>query len=418
MFCLSCGKKISKISRFCKYCGSSQITKKKISKKEYEIVWTCDYCKTEFPSKKLSDEHEIICANNPKNNKFPFNTNPKKGWTIFWLTTITVFILTCFISAKFVEKGVILLNRDVLLVMFFGNICLGVIAFFCIAFSKSKPNNNKLNGLIKYSLIICLVYLIINPSIFIIEGCRAFQDEGYKNKYYTDQKIIPTPLTTPTPISTLTPTIKPKSKTVQSTNTSTTQSGQIECIGPDGKQFKTTMADCKALNEKWGKPVDYMTNCNYSNECVGGGGIKYVKKSECDKPCTRTSSGSNNNQTNNTRQSPGNNFYCWSNAYGYAYYTSSGDQCNLDNLKSGNYKLCMDIQNGKNDSCKSSCKNELEKNNSACAWAYTGSNAGIEQSSTKYGECLNGSGGSSELYGTCLGNCTDQYGQDIKQCSY
>ncbi len=377
MFCLSCGKKISKISKFCKYCGSSQIIKKKISKKEFETVWTCDYCKTEFPSKKFSDEHEIICANNPKNKKFPFNTNPKKGWIIFWITTITVFVLTCFISAKFVEKGVTLLNRDILSAMFLGNICLGVIAFFGIAFSRSKPKKNKVNGLIKYSLIICLAYLIINPSILALEGYRASQNEEYKNKYYKSQTPIPTPIPQDSTDKLLkdlndyrteqkmnvltldqemcqvaerlskmenlegalkktdyidlcpkcngvgyayvenTPLVNVFSKfkegpetnkvidnknykyacfainnqrvqlfignkdsSLSKTNTVVNNnSGNIECIGPDGKNFWTSLDECKKLNEKWGKPLDYMVNCNIHQDC--GGGSRRLKLSEC-----------------------------------------------------------------------------------------------------------------------------------------
>jgi len=119
----------------------------------------------------------------------------------------------------------------------------------------------------------------------------------------------------------------------------------------------------------------------------------------------------------NTTKTQGNNVYCWNNAYGYGYYTSSGDQCNLDNAKLGTYKICMDSQKMKSDSCNSTCKNTLNHDNDICAWAYTGSNAGIEQNNDKYGECLNGPGGSGENYSTCLGKCTEQYTQDIKQCA-
>jgi hypothetical protein len=57
-------------------------------------------------------------------------------------------------------------------------------------------------------------------------------------------------------------------------------SSLIDCIGPDGKEFKTSESECKKLNESWGKSLDYMVNCNVSETC--GGGTRRVKKSECD----------------------------------------------------------------------------------------------------------------------------------------
>lgn len=116
----------------------------------------------------------------------------------------------------------------------------------------------------------------------------------------------------------------------------------------------------------------------------------------------------------NTVKTQGNNTYCWSNAYNYGYYTSSGDQCNLDNLKSSSNKLCNDTQKMKADTCNSACKNTADHDGGICAWAYTGQNAGIEQSTGKYSECLNIS---TDNYGKCLANCTNQYSQDLKQCN-
>lgn len=83
---------------------------------------------------------------------------------------------------------------------------------------------------------------------------------------------------TPIPTIEIIPTITPKPKVQNKTNTGDTES-QIDCIGPDGKQFRTTMAGCNALNEKWGKTVDYMVDCNMSERC--GGGTIRIKNSEC-----------------------------------------------------------------------------------------------------------------------------------------
>lgn len=504
MFCLSCGKKISKISKFCKYCGSSQIIKKKISKKEFETVWTCDYCKTEFPSKKFSDEHEIICANNPKNKKFPFNTNPKKGWIIFWITTITVFVLTCFISAKFVEKGVTLLNRDILSAMFLGNICLGVIAFFGIAFSRSKPNKNKVNGLIKYSLIICLAYLIINLSILTLEGYRASQNEEYKNKYYKSQTPIPTPIPQDSTdkllkdlndyrieqkMNVLTldqemcqvaerlskmeklegalkksdysdlcpkcngvgyayvenaPLVNVFSKFKEGSETNkvidnknykyacfainnqrvqlfignkdsslsktnavvNNNSGNIECIGPDGKHFNTTMDECKKLAEKWGKTVDYMVNCNYPPEC--GGGTKRESNSECEKPCTRINNTNNNQQVIYVPQNTTNNSSNKTAVFlTYLQYTIYCPPQNVEAVKSidatmkskstewaRNYNDCYDRFRN-NDPCWSSCK--------------TAHSTGWNQCSSTYGY-------SGSDYDACTKKVSDEYSSCISKC--
>lgn len=118
----------------------------------------------------------------------------------------------------------------------------------------------------------------------------------------------------------------------------------------------------------------------------------------------------------NTVKTQGNNVYCWDNANGYGYYTSSGDQCNINNLKSSAYKTCMDTQGMISNTCSSACNNTLDHDNGVCAWAYTGSNPGIEQSTDKYGECLNGQDGTGENYAACLKKCTEQHAEIIKQC--
>jgi len=234
MFCSSCGKKIAVGSIFCKYCGEKQ----KKDKTKYGTIWTCDFCKNEFKTKDDSDKHELKCFQNPKNKKFPFNRSPKKAWILFWLTTILVFVATCFIFAKFEDLQITLLNRELLVIILIANICIGIFAFFGIAFSRFVPKNNQISKFTKYISIICLIYLIINSSIFAIEGYRAKQDEGYKNKYYTNKITVPVQTSTPTIIPI--PTIKPKAKAAVSASTGS----QIECIGPDGKHFNTTMDEC------------------------------------------------------------------------------------------------------------------------------------------------------------------------------
>lgn len=157
----------------------------------------------------------------------------------------------------------------------------------------------------------------------------------------------------------------------------------IDCTGPDGKHFRTTQKECDVFNAAWSKSTPTII-----------------------PPQNRTSTSTSSN-----------NVYCWDNIYHYGYYTNSGDKCNSDNARSLSYKTCTDTQKLKNDSCNSECKRKENEDSGICAWAYTGQNAGVEQNSDKYGECLNGTGGAGEKYATCLGKCGEQYANDIKQCN-
>lgn len=339
MFCTSCGKKITNKSIFCKYCGANQI-----------------------------EEEKII-------QKFPFNSSPKKAWVFLWITTMLVFVVSLFISVKFEDIKITLLSREALLILFLTNIFLGIFSFFVMAFSRSHTKNNKTYKFIKYIFFICLVYLVINPSIFAVEGYKAKQNPEYKNKYYSGP-VTPTPIPpdfknklleeinkyrSEQKIGTLNtddesckvaerlikkPDLKGdiakvdyidlcpscdsvgfvwidntspdnailkfkesdntkaiindkkfkygcgaidnqrilfflSNKNIQSKKSTVNIVNQnnVECIGPDGKQFNTSMNECKKLNEKWGKPVDYIVDCGISQTC--GGGSKKLKLSEC-----------------------------------------------------------------------------------------------------------------------------------------
>lgn len=184
-------------------------------RKGYETVWTCDYCGEEFKTKKESDRHELTCKKN-KNREILLRIKVPDKQTIFVLVSIF----------------------------------LGIYLFtFTIVNSYAKEN-----GLGKKYL--------TNPLNWFSSGVK-------------DQVIL-TPTLTPTPEPSPTP--SPKPRTQNTTNTGNTGS-QIECIGPDGKHFNTSMTECKNLAEKWGKQVDYMVNCTLSEKC--GGGSKRVSDSEC-----------------------------------------------------------------------------------------------------------------------------------------
>jgi len=127
MFCLSCGKKISKISKFCKYCGSSQVVKK-TKKKGYETVWTCDFCGQEFKTKKESDKHELECNKNPKvikNSKKFIKSSKISG--LIWLVAIVVFILITIFSSKI--PPISYENSKISSGILIGSVIIGVISF-------------------------------------------------------------------------------------------------------------------------------------------------------------------------------------------------------------------------------------------------------------------------------------------------
>lgn len=95
--------------------------------------------------------------------------------------------------------------------------------------------------------------------------------------------------TTPRPSSTprVTPVPK-KPATQQAVPQQNEPTGEkIDCVGPDGKTFKTTLKACEEFNNAWGKPLSTPTpnpheyiRCNISPNC--GGGYKEMTRSSCD----------------------------------------------------------------------------------------------------------------------------------------
>lgn len=245
------------------------------------------------------------------------------------------------------------------------------------------------------------------------EGIMIFENE--KMTFVTDEGIkvlwtqgdIDCYMDRKNKVNDLTLTVSPTPE-ASITNTKKTKSNSDPIIncgpGDTSKQYvKDKSSNCK----------NYV-DCGLNNNTVW----TLMLKTECDKKhAEETQKGTQQSQNQAKQPTQGSSVYCWNNTYGYAYYTSSGDQCNLENAKDVSYQICMDTQKMKSDSCGSICKGKLDEDNNICAWAYTGSNATIEQSSEKYGECLNGSEGTSSEYSSCLQKCGEQYAQDIKQCS-
>lgn len=132
-----------------------------------------------------------------------------------------------------------------------------------------KNHNRKDSGFIN------IIFLILMGAVV---GGLALTSKYIETKDIKPETAKETITATPSPIEIpeTTPSVTPR----QTAKTTAAKPTDIQCIGPDGKQFATTMDNCVQLNQQWGKPVDYMENCRVNTSC--GGGTKYIKKSECD----------------------------------------------------------------------------------------------------------------------------------------
>lgn len=132
--------------------------------KNNKYVWTCDYCGKEFNTLIKCDEHELKCEKNKDKFDFPYIRNPKKSWLILWVTTMLVFGITIYINAGLFPKGLNIFNEKWFLYLFFGNIVLGIIAFFGTMLSLNR-DERKVSSFIKYSLLFCFLYFFINVGV-------------------------------------------------------------------------------------------------------------------------------------------------------------------------------------------------------------------------------------------------------------
>jgi len=71
------------------------------------------------------------------------------------------------------------------------------------------------------------------------------------------------------------PTATPKPKVqAKNINTNTNQNGQIDCIGPDGKHFNTTQAECDKFNQAWGSNKNNSSTNNQKNTSNTGSMVR------------------------------------------------------------------------------------------------------------------------------------------------
>lgn len=209
--------------------------------KEYETVWTCDFCGEEFKTKKESDKHQLVCDKNPDSISFPLNRNIKKSWLVLWITTMIVFGITVYINSNLFSQGLNLFEKKWFLNLFFGNIILGIIGFLGMIFSKNK-NKKKVLSVIKYSFVICFYYCLFNIGA-VLSVKNTFQEQQQKSDYYRYQipTLIPTQKNNPTP------TVKTK-KIVQPTQKAVETDPIIDCVSSypncNGSSIKARRSQC------------------------------------------------------------------------------------------------------------------------------------------------------------------------------
>lgn len=245
------------------------------------MKWKCIYCDKEFDSKKEVDKHELICSKHSK-NKFLVD-NLKTVFLYFWLSTIITFLVCLIINIKFSKPQFPLLNNQFLLVMFLGNILIGTITFFIMAFLSSTKR--QLPFFFRFSFFVSLAYFFLNTAVFASTGYAVKLKN--ENSPVPSAKIIPTVYISPTTTKTPTPTISiQKENTVQSADSA----DNIDCIGPDGKKFKTTQKECDKFNSAWNnekvetesQPSQTRVNCSGT---LSGSSFTYnfgtISLSEC-----------------------------------------------------------------------------------------------------------------------------------------
>ena len=133
-------------------------------------------------------------------------------------------------------------------------------------------------------------------------------------------------------------------------------------------------------------------------------------KTECDKKQAEQGTQSTQVQkpTNPTGQL---NFYCYNNTLNYSYYTSSGEQCNKDNLISS----CKGLVKSTYDLCMKTCLDTSHENISMCGSAYLGSQPIIEYSEALYNECIDEN---TKEHQTCMDACGVPYQENSSKCNF
>lgn len=218
----------------------------------------CRFCKED-----LSKAGKIA---EQKQNFFTRKIAPS-GPYAFWVLSMVAFLIA--ISQLSGDP-----NSRWIIVMFVA-IAIGFIAFLTLIASIPRSKG-------KYGIITLLTFILFFGVLFNYDTIAiAFGlNPTFSKSNVGDTNTILEPATT----TTSTPTPTPTKRLTQEKNVNSVQTNKVQCIGPDGKQFDTSMEECKNLNEKWGKPVNYILDCNIHPDC--GGGVVRMSKSQCESPCS------------------------------------------------------------------------------------------------------------------------------------
>lgn len=188
--------------------------------------------------------------------------------------------------------------------------------------------------------------------------------------------------------------------------------------------IKTVNASSPKNQDSKGKIVKYSEYCNkgkeisvYESELITKEGIdgESYSMTKDDWNCYEK----NLSQSNVVNQRPTNpgtglTFHCYDNTYKYWYYTSSGNECNLNNAKNGTYEICKQTAEFTvYDPCSKKCMQESSEGTEMCLWAYSGSNAAIENNSDLYSECSNEV---TSKFTVCLDACSKEYSKEMDKC--
>jgi len=198
----------------------------------------------------------------------------KASWHYFWfwLLTLGFFWLILFaVKFDFSENF-----SGAWLVLFLLNILLGIVFFlrFIGNLFQSFKNKDKKEP-IRYGFA-ALALIILFFTSFYTASPIAKAYFAPSNSKVKGEQTANDPAKLAQPIEeTSSEKSKPSINNSNSVNINT-----VECIGPDGKHFDTTLEECTALNEKWGEEVNYMVDCPIHQSC--GGGTKRMAKKECD----------------------------------------------------------------------------------------------------------------------------------------
>lgn len=284
-----------------------------------------------------------------------FPAEEKNALTTWFLTLVVFFLILHSVNYDFSKAS------GIWIVILLGDILVGGIAFLYLLvnvgsslFKKETFIRSSIStGVIGLLLVGFFALLFKLPTLFSTTANNRNNDSTTTSN--SSQISTPSPVAKP---STSVATPKPVNKTT--TNTSST----ITCVGPDDKQFVTTMDECKAVNEKWGKQPDWIVNCSIHVSC--GGGTKSMKKSECEKPCTplpgyTTTTPATTTTTNNATKTAvfisygGYTVYCPAQNVG-AVMTIANTMESKKMEWAKNYNDCSDLYTN-SDSCWVNCRN-------------------------------------------------------------